>query len=558
MEKIWLKSYEENVAHEIDITRFRSVVDVFEQSVQKYAQKPAFENMGKTLTYAEIGQYATQFASYLQNVLKLPRGSRIAIMMPNVLQYPIAVFGALKAGMVVVNTNPLYTPRELEHQLNDSGATTIVVLENFANTLQLVLPKTQIQHVIVANIGEMFGAVKGTIMNFVLRKIKKMVPNYHISGSLNFKQVLSQGASHTFQDINLSREDLAFLQYTGGTTGVAKGAMLTHGNICANMLQASEWIKNRLVNGQEVVVTALPLYHIFALTVNLLVFVQAGAHMLLITNPRDLDGFIAEMGKQRVTVFIGVNTLFNGLINKPAFAQLNFSTWKLCVGGGMATQQAVEQKWRKITGLPIVEAYGLTEASPGVIVNPLTITEASGGIGLPIPSTEVQLRDGKGGLVEIGQAGELWIRGPQVMRGYWNRPDETAKVLDHDGWLETGDIAVMDEKGWLKIVDRKKDLIVVSGFNVYPNEIEDIVAHHPKVQEVACIGVKSDKTGEALKVFVVKKDESLTKDELIEYCRSQLTGYKVPRDIEFRDDLPKSNVGKILRRELRDETQKTS
>lgn len=556
MEKIWLQSYEEGVRAEIDLTHYRSLVDLFEKSVAQYGENIAFHNMGKDLTYNEVSKLAEQFASYLQNVLKLPRGERISIMMPNVLQYPIAVFGALKAGLVVVNTNPLYTPRELEHQLNDSGATTIVVLENFANTLELVLPKTQIKHIIVANIGEMFGPIKGNLMNFVLRKVKKAVPNYRLSGSVSFKTALSQGAAHAFQPIELSREDLAFLQYTGGTTGIAKGAMLTHGNICANMMQAREWVKGCLKNGEEIVITALPLYHIFALTVNLLVFIQAGATSILITNPRDLDGFIAELKKHPYTVFIGVNTLFNGLLNKPAFTQLDFSHLKLSVGGGMTTQQAVAERWAKITGTPIIEAYGLTEASPGVCVNPLTLTSYSGFIGLPIPSTDVQLRDGQGHLVEIGQAGELWVRGPQVMRGYWNRPDETAKAIDPNGWLETGDIAVMNEKGWLKIVDRKKDLIVVSGFNVYPNEIEDVVAHHEKVQEVACIGVKSDKTGEALKLFVVKKDPTLTAEELIAYCRTQLTAYKVPRDIEFRDELPKSNVGKILRRELRDSVKK--
>lgn len=555
MEKIWLQSYEEGVRAEIDLTHYRSLVDLFEKSVAQYGENIAFHNMGKDLTYNEVSKLAEQFASYLQNVLKLPRGERISIMMPNVLQYPIAVFGALKAGLVVVNTNPLYTPRELEHQLNDSGATTIIVLENFANTLELVLPKTQIKHIIVANIGEMFGAIKGNLMNFVLRKVKKAVPNYRLSGSVSFKTALSQGAAHAFQPIELSREDLAFLQYTGGTTGIAKGAMLTHGNICANMMQAREWVKGCLKNGEEIVITALPLYHIFALTVNLLVFIQAGATSILITNPRDLDGFIAELKKHPYTVFIGVNTLFNGLLNKPAFTQLDFSHLKLSVGGGMTTQQAVAERWAKITGTPIIEAYGLTEASPGVCVNPLNLTTYSGSIGLPLPSTDVQLRDGQGNLVEIGQAGELWVRGPQVMRGYWNRPDETAKAIDPNGWLETGDIAVMNEKGWLKIVDRKKDLIVVSGFNVYPNEIEDVVAHHEKVQEVACIGVKSDKTGEALKLFVVKKDPTLTAEELIAYCRTQLTAYKVPRDIEFRDELPKSNVGKILRRELRDSAQ---
>lgn len=553
MEKIWLNSYEQGVATEIDMMRYHSIIDVFEQAVQKYGSRIAFDNMGKQLSYDEVDKLSTQFASYLQNVLKLPRGERVAIMMPNVLQYPIAVFGILKAGLVVVNTNPLYTPRELEHQLNDSGATTIIVLENFANTLSLVLPRTQVKNVIIANIGEMFGTFKGMLMNFVIRKIKKMVPNYRIEGAVSFKQALALGAKQPLQAVELNREDLAFLQYTGGTTGVAKGAMLTHGNICANMLQATEWIINKLEFGKETVVAALPLYHVFALTVNLLLFTHIGATSILITNPRDLDGFIEELKKHPFSVFIGVNTLFNGLLNKPAFRQLNFQSLKLTLGGGMATQKVVAERWAELTGVPIIEAYGLTEASPGVCVNPLNIETYSGSIGLPIPSTDVQLRDANGQEVGINQAGELWVRGPQVMRGYWQRPDETAKVIDQDGWLETGDIAVMDEKGWLKIVDRKKDLIVVSGFNVYPNEIEDVVAHHEKVLEVACIGVQSEKTGEALKLFVVKKDPSLTKEELIDYCRSQLTGYKVPRDIEFRDELPKSNVGKILRRELRNE-----
>ncbi|MCG7656767.1 AMP-binding protein [Wielerella bovis] len=553
MEKIWLSSYEEGVQAEIDLTQYRSIVDVVQQSVERFGNQTAFCNMGKELSYREIGKLATDFASFLQNVLQLPRGERVAVMMPNVLQYPIVTFGILQAGLVVVNTNPLYTPRELEHQLNDSGATTIVVLENFANTLELVLPKTQIKHVVVTNLGDMFGALKGTIMNFVVRKVKKMVPEYRIAQAIPFKQALSQGATHTFKPVELTRDDLAFLQYTGGTTGVAKGAMLSHGNICANMLQATEVIKHKLVDGKEVVIAALPLYHILALTVNLLLFFKVGAKSILISNPRDLDSFIAELKKYPVSVFIGLNTLFRGLMAKPEFKQVDFSTWKLVVGGGTATQESTAEQWAKLVGSPIVDAYGLTEASPGVCVNPLNITHYTGSIGLPIPSTDVQLRDGHGGLVPIGEAGELWIRGPQVMRGYWNKPEETAKVMDQDGWLETGDIAIMNEKGWLKIVDRKKDLIIVSGFNVYPNEIEEVVAHHEKVQEVACVGVKSDKTGEALKLFVVKKDASLTKDELIEYCRTQLTGYKVPRDIEFRDELPKSNVGKILRRELREQ-----
>lgn len=555
MEKLWLNSYEQGVNAEIDITQYSSISDVFRQSVEKFAHQPAFQNMGKTLTYAEVGKLAEDFASYLQNVLKLPRGERVAIMLPNLLQYPIALFGILQAGLVAVNTNPLYTPRELEHQLKDSGATTIIVLENFANTLELVLPRTQIKHVIVASVGEMFGFFKGTLMNFVLRKIKKMVPEYRISGAIPFQTTLKEGAAHTFRPVTLTREDTALLQYTGGTTGVAKGAVLSHGNICANMLQAKEWIKNQLREGKETVIAALPLYHIFALTVNLMIFTNAGSKIILITNPRDMKGFIGELKKERISVFIGVNTLFNGMVNQPDFATVDFSNLRLTLGGGMATQKAVAEKWKKITGTPIVEAYGLTEASPGVCCNPLNIEAYSGGIGLPVPSTEVELRDADGKEVGIGQPGELWVRGPQVMQGYWNRPEETAKTIDARGFLETGDIAVMDEKGWLKLVDRKKDLIVVSGFNVYPNEIEEVISHNDKVMEVACIGVPNEKTGEALKVFVVKKDPSLTKEELIEFCRTELTAYKVPKDIEFRDELPKSNVGKILRRELREQAQ---
>ena len=430
------------------------------------------------------------------------------------------------------------------------------MLENFANTLELVLPRTQIKNVIIASVGDMFGFFKGALMNFVIRKVKKMVPQHQISGFIPFRQALKAGAAHTFQPVSIDLNDTAFLQYTGGTTGVAKGAILSHGNICANMQQAAEWIKNLLKPGEETVIAALPLYHIFALTVNLMIFTQAGSRILLITNPRDMNGFIGDMKKNRISVFIGVNTLFNGLVNQAAFAEVDFSKLKLTLGGGMATQRAVAEKWKTVTGTPIVEAYGLTEASPGVCCNPLNIPAYTGSIGLPVPSTEIELRDAEGSEVPQGQPGEMWIRGPQVMQGYWQRPDETAKVIDSRGFLATGDIAVVDEKGWFKLVDRKKDLIVVSGFNVYPNEIEDVVAAHPKVMETACIGISSEKTGEALKLFVVRKDPSLTAEELIDYCRTQLTGYKVPRDIEFRDELPKSNVGKILRRELRDSVQK--
>ncbi|MDO4877962.1 MAG: AMP-binding protein [Neisseria sp.] len=556
MEKIWLQSYEEGVKTQIDETLYQSVPDVFLQSAAKFGGRPAFENMGKTLSYAETAKLAQNFASYLQNVLKLPRGERVAIMMPNILQYPVALFGALMAGMTVVNTNPLYTPRELEHQLKDSGASVIIVLENFANTLEAVLPKTPaVRHVITTGAGDLLGCIKGFIVNFIIRNIKKLVPEYRIPEAIPFKAALKQGAAHNFAPVAITRQDTAFLQYTGGTTGVAKGAVLSHGNICANMQQAAEWIKNLITPGQETVTAALPLYHIFALTVNLMIFTQAGSKILLITNPRDAKSFIKDMKKNKINVFVGVNTLFNGMVNRPDFAEIDFSGLKLTLGGGMATQKAVAEKWKEITGGPIVEAYGLTEASPGVCCNPLNIPAYTGSIGLPLPSTEVELRDPAGQEVPQGEPGEMWIKGPQIMQGYWQKPEETAKVMDERGFLATGDIAVMDEKGWFKLVDRKKDLIVVSGFNVYPNEVEDIAASHPKVLEAACIGINSEKTGEALKLFVVKKDPGLTAEELIAYCRSEMTAYKVPRIIEFRDELPKSNVGKILRRQLRDENK---
>ncbi|QMT40709.1 AMP-binding protein [Neisseria shayeganii] len=553
MEKIWLQSYPEGVRPEIDVRQYESISAVFRETVSQHGNKPGFTNMGVVQTYAETAKLADQFASYLQNVLKLQKGERVAVMMPNVLQYPVAVFGILQAGGVVVNVNPLYTPRELEHQLNDSGATTIVVLENFANTLELVLRRTPVKNVVIASLGDLLGGFKGMLVNFVVRKIKKMVPNYHLPQAVGFKDALQKGAAHPFREVPLTLEDPAFLQYTGGTTGVAKGAVLSHGNICANMLQAGEWIKSKLQGGEEVIVTALPLYHIFSLTVNLMIFTRIGAQNILITNPRDIPGFVKELKKYRVTVFPAVNTLFNALLHNQEFKTLDFSSWKICLGGGMAVQKAVADKWKALTGQPIVEAYGLTETSPGACVNPLTITDYTGTIGLPISNTEVEIRDADNKALPVGETGELWIKGPQVMQGYWNRPEETAKVLDERGFLATGDIAVMNEKGYIKLVDRKKDMIVVSGFNVYPNEVEDVVAQHPGVLEVACVGVSSDKTGEALKLFVVKKDENLTAEELIAFCRKELTAYKVPKDIEFRKELPKSNVGKILRRELREE-----
>ncbi|WP_066569998.1 AMP-binding protein [Snodgrassella sp. CFCC 13594] len=551
MEKIWLQSYEPGVRAEVDVRAYSSIIAVFKDTVRKFGHQQGFTNMGVGQTYAETNDHVNAFSSYLQNVLKLNKGERVAVMMPNVLQYPVAVFGILQAGCVVVNVNPLYTPRELEHQLNDAQVSTIVVLENFANTLELVLPRTGVKNVIVGSIGDMLGWLKGGIVNFVVRRIKKMVPEYRIPQAVSFKQALSAGRQQPFQEIPLTLDDLAFLQYTGGTTGVAKGAELTHGNIVANMQQAGEWVKSKVKDGEEVVITALPLYHIFSLTVNLMIFTKHGAKNILITNPRDIPGFVKELKNNRVTVITGVNTLFNALIHNKDFSSIDFSSWKIALGGGMAVQKAVALEWKKVTGIPLIEAYGLTETSPGACVNPLNIKEYTGTIGLPIPNTDIEIRDGEGKVLGINEVGELWIQGPQVMKGYWQRPDETAKAIDNRGFLATGDIAEINEQGFVRLVDRKKDMIVVSGFNVYPNEIEDVVAAMPGILEVACIGVPSEKSGEAIKLFVVKKDPKITKEDIIAYCRKELTGYKVPKDIEFRDELPKSNVGKILRKELR-------
>ncbi|TJZ69793.1 long-chain-fatty-acid--CoA ligase FadD [Chitiniphilus eburneus] len=551
MDRPWFQSYPEHVPHDVHIEEFSSIPDVFAQSVAKYADRPAFVNMGKSLSYGEIDERATQFASFLQNELKLPRGARVAVMMPNLLQYPITIFGILKAGLVVVNVNPLYTARELEHQLKDSGAQAIVIVANFAQTLEKIVAHTEVKHVVVTSIGDQFDFPKRLVVNLAVKYLKKMVPAYRLPGHLGFNEALAKGARHTFQPVPITLEDLAFLQYTGGTTGVAKGAMLTHRNIVANMQQAHAWIKGAVHEGGELIVTALPLYHIFCLTANCMVFTKIGATNLLITNPRDIPGFIKELAKYPVTCMTGVNTLFNALANKPEFSQLDFSTWKLALGGGMAVQQAVADKWKKITGVPLVEAYGLTETSPAAMINPLTIKEYNGMIGLPVPATDAQVRDDEGRVLAAGEAGELFIKGPQVMKGYWNRPDETDKVLGADGFLATGDVAVMSPTGYFKIVDRKKDMVLVSGFNVYPNEVEDVVAAHPGVLEVACVGVNDEKTGEALKIFVVKKDPALTAEAIVAYCRENLTNYKVPKQVEFRSELPKSNVGKILRRELR-------
>ncbi len=552
MEKVWLKSYPPGIPAEIDLGEFRSIGDLFEQGIRKFSERTAYLNMGKGITYAELDRQSAAFAGYLQGVLKLPKGARVALMMPNLLQYPIAMFGVLRAGYTVVNVNPLYTARELEHQLRDSGAETIVIVENFANTLEQVLPRLKVPNVIVTSLGEMLGFPKGLVVNLVVRHVKKMVPAWRLPGHVSFSDALSRGRGHRLEPVEVGHEDIAYLQYTGGTTGVAKGAILTHGNIIANLQQAHAWIRPFLHEGDEVIITALPLYHIFSLTANCLTFFKIGATNVLITNPRDIPGFVKELSHHKFTAITGVNTLFNALLNNPDFARLDFSHLHVALGGGMAVQQAVAEKWREVTGKPLIEAYGLTETSPAVSINPLDLPEFNHSIGLPVPSTDVSIRGDEGEELPLGQAGELCVKGPQVMRGYWNRPEDTAQAFTADGYLRTGDVATMDEQGFLRIVDRKKDMILVSGFNVFPNEVEDVVASHPGVLEVAAVGVPDERSGEAVKVFVVKKDKALTKEDVIAHCRKNLTGYKVPHLVEFRDELPKTNVGKVLRRLLRE------
>jgi long-chain acyl-CoA synthetase len=553
MEKIWLRSYPEGVPADIDVNEFASIGALFDEGVRKHGEKTAYVCMGKSISYAELDRMSRDFAACCQSVFGLTKGARIAIMMPNTLQYPIAMFGALRAGYSVVNCNPLYTPRELEHQLRDSGAEAIVIIENFAHVLEQVVARTPLKHVIVTGLGDLLGGVKGPLVNFVVRHVKKLVPVWRLPHSIRFRAVLSSGAGAKFEPVAVGHEDIAFLQYTGGTTGVSKGAMLTHRNIIANLLQAHAWIRPFLHEGDEIVITALPLYHIFALTANCLTFFKLGATNVLITNPRDIPGFVKELAKHKFTSITGVNTLFNALLHNPGFAALDFRSLHVSLAGGMALQKAVADKWKQVTGKTLVEAYGLTETSPAATINPLNLAEYNGAIGLPIPSTEVAIRDEDGKDQPVGQAGELCVRGPQVMKGYWNRPDETAKVIMADGFLRTGDVAVMDEKGFVRIVDRKKDMILVSGFNVYPNEVESVVAMHPGVLEVAAVGVPDEHSGEAVKLFVVKKDPALTSESLIALCKENLTGYKIPRHVEFRTELPKTNVGKILRRALRDE-----
>ncbi|WP_261109159.1 long-chain-fatty-acid--CoA ligase FadD [Serratia quinivorans] len=555
MDKVWLKRYPADVPAEIDADRYSSLVEMFENAVKRYADQPAFMNMGEVMTYRKLEERSRAFAAYLQNELGLQKGDRVALMMPNLLQYPIALFGILRAGMVVVNVNPLYTPRELEHQLNDSGASAIVIVSNFAHTLEKVVFNTQVKHVILTRMGDQLSAAKGTLVNFVVKYIKRLVPKYHLPAAISFRSALQRGRRLQYVKPDIINSDLAFLQYTGGTTGVAKGAMLTHRNMQANVAQAKAAYEPLFRDGQELIVTALPLYHIFALTVNCLLFIELGGRNLLITNPRDIPGLVKELGRYPFTALSGVNTLFNALLNNADFHQLDFSTLRFSVGGGMSVQKAVADKWEKTTGKHLLEGYGLTECAPLVTCNPHDLKHYSGSIGLPVPSTDIRLVDDNGNDVPVGEPGELWVKGPQVMLGYWQRPDATDEVLK-DGWLATGDIVTVDDMGFVRVVDRKKDMILVSGFNVYPNEIEDVVSQHPKVLECAAIGVPSDVSGEAVKICVVKKDGSLTKEELLTHCRRQLTGYKVPKIVEFRDELPKSNVGKILRRELRDEKKK--
>lgn len=553
MEKIWFDNYPPNAEKTIDVTKYESLVEMFEAAVKRHPDMPAYINMGQVLTFRKLEERSRAFAAYLQNELRLEKGERVALMMPNLLQYPIALFGALRAGLVIVNVNPLYTPRELEHQLNDSGAKAIVIVSNFAATLEKVVFNTQVEHVILTRMGDQLSFGKRTLVNFVVKYIKKLVPKYKLPHAVSFREALSIGKQRQYVKPNLESSDLAFLQYTGGTTGVAKGAMLTHANMVANVFQA-KWVAEPLLKDAKVRVAAIPLpmYHVFALSVNCLLFIELGVTGLLITNPRDIPGFVKELKKQRIVALCGVNTLFNALMNNEHFKEVDFSALRLSVGGGAAIQGAVAKRWFETTGCHIIEGYGMTECSPLIAASRWDSTEHTGSIGVPVPNTDIRIMDDTGNEVPIGERGELWVKGPQVMKGYWNRPEDTAEVL-HDGWMATGDIVEMGQDLNLRIVDRKKDMIIVSGFNVYPNEIEDVVAHNPKVNEVVAVGVPHPISGEIIKIFVTKKDESLTREELRSYCRQFLTGYKIPKEIEFRDELPKTNVGKILRRVLRDE-----
>jgi len=547
----WHKQYPASVDREVNYEAYSSIVDLFDESVKKFGSAVAFECMGKTMTYSELDKLSIQFANYLTQSLKLEMGSRVAIQMPNILQYPVAMFGALRAGMVVVNTNPLYTPSEMKHQFNDSGADVIVIVENFAANLEKIRSEIQAKHIVTTELGDLLGGLKGFIVNAVVKHVKKIVPAFSIPGSVSFKNTLAKGAAFTFKPVKLNLSEPAFLQYTGGTTGVSKGAELTHGNIVANMQQISAWMKPKLRDREEIVITALPLYHIFALTVNCLAMLKIGAHNVLITNPRDMKAFIGELAKKKFTVITGVNTLFNGLLNQDAFKALDFSALKIAVGGGMAVQKATAEKWKSLTGVPLAEGYGLTETSPVASCNAIDGTERIGTIGVPLPNTEIMIADDFGNSLPIGERGEIFIKGPQVMKGYWNRPEETANVM-HGDWFKSGDIGVMDTDGFVKIVDRKKEMILVSGFNVYPNEVEDSIASCPGVIEVGVIGMPDPKSTEKVVAYVVRKEDSLTPEKVIQHCKNSLTNYKVPKEVYFTDELPKSNVGKILRRKIKE------
>ena len=557
MEKLWLKSYPPGVAAEINPEQYRSLAHLFDESCAKYADRPAYSNFGRTITFRQLDAMSRAFGAWLQKEARLRRGDRVALMMPNILQYPIALFGALRAGLTVVNTNPLYTHRELEHQLKDSGAKAIVVFENAAHLVEACIDQTDLEEVIVTGIGDLLGFPKGPIVNFVLRNVRKQVRRYTLPQAHSFLSVLEQGKWVNLEDPALNLEDIAFLQYTGGTTGVSKGAILTHRNMVANTLQTNAWLGQYTLapDEQQVIVGALPLYHIFALTSIALVWLHQGGHNILITNPRDLPAFIRDLKKYRCTVYYGVNTLFNSLLNAPGFAEVDFSRIVSSVAGGMALQGAVAERWKALTGCVLLQGWGLTETSPVATTNPKDV-DFNNSIGLPVPSTEISIRDDSGRELPINQVGEICVRGPQVMRGYWNRPDETANVMIDGGWLRTGDIGRIDDKGFVYIEDRKKDMILVSGFNVYPNEVEGVIARHPGVLEVAAVAQPDERSGEVVAVFVVRKDPSLTEEQIIEFARTDLTGYKVPKHVHFRDELPKTNVGKILRRALRDELMK--
>jgi long-chain acyl-CoA synthetase len=552
VERHWLKSYPPGVRAEINVNEYPSLKEMIEKALAIHGTRDAYVQLGKALTFGDLDILSAHFGAFLQATCGLKKGDRVAIMMPNTLQYPIALLGALRAGLTVVNTNPLYTARELEHQLSDSGATVIVILENFAHVLQEVLPRTPIKHIVVTSVGELLGFPKGPIVNFVVRHKRKQVKPYQLPNAKSFKEALRAGSAHRLQSVRLTHADIAFLQYTGGTTGVAKGAMLTHGNMVANVLQALEWIGPSFPRDPAILITALPLYHIFALTANCLLFVVLGWKNILITNPRDFPAFVAELRKYRFTYISGVNTLFNALLHTPGFAKVDFSALRVTLGGGMAVQEAVAKRWKEVTGKVLTQAWGLTETSPAACIN-VPDVDFNGSIGLPIPSTDISIRDDDGRELGINAVGEICVRGPQVMAGYWNRPDETEKVMIGGEWLRTGDIGRIDETGLVFIEDRKKDMILVSGFNVYPNEVESVVVTHPGVLEAAAVAQADEKSGEVVALFVVKKDPNLTENELIEHCRKELTGYKVPKHVYFRKELPKTNVGKILRRALREE-----